>query len=673
MEIKLRAGSYMKVVTITREGDRLFFKFKFNKSLIEEIKSMDGHKWHGFDDVNPRKQWSVKNSARNHFQLAYLAHPDPRDTENPYSWYDKPLVEFSAKPRQCPRCRRRPSPNPSCDLCRGAGEVMPYDHQVTMTRTWLTVNQCEWAAEMGTGKTLAAIMAMEVFNELDCIWVGPRSALHSVMLEFDDWQSKVTPRYYTYDGLKKLVETWPKGKPAPRLVVFDESSKLKNPSAQRTQAAAHLVESMRQEWGMDAKVLLMSGSPAPKAPTDWYSQVEIARPGFLREGSIDKFKHKLAIIKQEKSLTGGNFPKLVSWRDDPRKCNTCGKFADAQQHDMRLMAEGSDCHAFVPSVDEVSRLYRRLKGLVHVVFKKDCLDLPDKVRRTINCTPSQSTLNAAKVIKAAAPSTIQALTLLRELSDGFQYVEEEVGKSQCAKCLGSGEAEEVYDAADPDSCPTPEEFERGCRLSYSEDGEIVQGAPLKLECRMETCSMCGGAGEVAAFKRAAVQVPCPKEDALKDVLEDHDEVGRLVVFAGFTGSVDRCVEIAAKAGWLVIRADGRGWSSTIEGAPKELLQAFQRGHEEYPRVAFVGQPGAAGMGLNLTSSPTIVYWSNDFNAESRIQSEDRCHRAGMSKVRGCTIIDLVHLPSDQYIIDNLREKRRLQDLTLGQFKAAIEI
>ena len=77
------------------------------------------------------------------------------------------------------------------------------------------------------------------------------------------------------------------------------------------------------------------------------------------------------------------------------------------------------------------------------------------------------------------------------------------------------------------------------------------------------------------------------------------------------------------------------------------------------------------MGITLTASPTICYYSNDFNAESRIQSEDRIHRPGMDVNLGATIIDLIHLPSDLLVLKNLQKKRDLQGLTLGEMKQAI--
>lgn len=70
------------------------------------------------------------------------------------------------------------------------------------------------------------------------------------------------------------------------------------------------------------------------------------------------------------------------------------------------------------------------------------------------------------------------------------------------------------------------------------------------------------------------------------------------------------------------------------------------------------------MGLTLTASKFICYYSNDYNAESRQQSEDRIHRAGMDTNVAPTIIDLIHLPTDLMVLENLRNKKDLQHMTL---------
>lgn len=648
--VKMRAGKFYKPVTITRVRDRLEMKFPYSKELLADIKMMEGARWHGFDSP-PRKLWTVADSDRNRFTIAYLS------GQNPYAPYDGPLIEAQTR-RQV------------------------YTHQLDQFRHKITRRYAVIGSEMGTGKTLAAIEAMEWFLQNlgfdDQLWIGPRSALYSVQLEFEKWKSIVRPQFYTYEGLRKLVDQWPSGKPAPRVVIFDEASRLKNPTSQRSQAARHLADAMRREYNRECAIVLMTGTPAPNNPGDWWNLCEVAQPGFIREPNLNKFKERLAIIEMRDGLTGA-YPHLVSWRDSEKKCHKCGQPEEDESHSDYNVALGEGFgHPFKPSVNEVAHLYKRMSGLVMAKFKKDCLDLPEKQYQIRRLKPSQAILNAARLVQAKAPTTIAGLTLLRELSDGFQYTEVESGTVVCPVCRGDRTQEDHYDKNDPDNYPSPQEIAKGYRLIEKMDDfghpidEFDAGLALDMAVRVVACRCCSGTGEIVSYSRDTKQVPCPKEDELKSILDEYSEVGRVVVYGGFTGSVERCVQIAQKCNWSFIRVDGRGWHSDIEGDTLQLLRLFQYAQDRFPRVAFIGQPGAAGMGLNLTASPVICYYSNDFNAESRIQSEDRIHRPGMDKNRGATIIDLVHLPTDEWVLNNLKKKRQLQAMSLGQLKEALE-
>ena len=92
---------------------------------------------------------------------------------------------------------------------------------------------------------------------------------------------------------------------------------------------------------------------------------------------------------------------------------------------------------------------------------------------------------------------------------------------------------------------------------------------------------------------------------------------------------------------------------------------------EAPRICFIGHPQAGGMALTLTAAPTMIFFSNSFSGEDRIQSEGRFHRAGMDVNRSAKIIDLMHLPTDHLVLTNLQKKRKLQSLTLGEVLGAI--
>jgi hypothetical protein len=625
-------------------ADKLNLYFGYTPALIDEIKAMDGARW------NPELRcWQVKNIPRNLFQLDFLA------GRNPYAPYDLPLVDFEST---------RPL----------------FKHQGTLARHALTVRQCIWAAEMGTGKTLAVIEVMEHAGFNDWWYVAPKSALAAVRLELRKWGCRVFPTFLTYDGLKSTLAHWPTGQAPPRGVVFDESSKVKTPQSQRSLAAKHLADNMRAAYGRDAFVILMSGSPAPKSPLDWWMQCEIACPGFLKEGNPDKFRNRLAVVvKKENTVTGGMYPHMVAWRDNPEKCRICGYTREHEYHDTEFaaaMGNSDEAHDFVRGKNEVEYLYERMKGLVVVQFKKDCLDLPEKQYEVITLEPSQSMLNAAKLIEAGAESTIQALTLLRELSDGFQYEKTQDGMESCPACHGRKiikqwvaregvTHEQIQDALALAKAKAVDNEQEG--VEFSQDFEIVPDLFTQVDA---TCLHCGGKGEVPHYIRTMSVVPCPKDEVILDKLDLHEDDGRLIIYGGFTGTLDRVCEVVKKAGWEWIRVDGKGWrnSYTSVTKPEDMLLDFQDTERSLPKLCFVGHPASAGMGLTLTAACETVYYSNDFSGEARIQSEDRTHRPG---TRGTKITDIIHLPSDLMVRENLRKKMELQAMSLGAFKAAM--
>jgi len=183
------------------------------------------------------------------------------------------------------------------------------------------------------------------------------------------------------------------------------------------------------------------------------------------------------------------------------------------------------------------------------------------------------------------------------------------------------------------------------------------------------CPACGGSQEVAKYVRETREVPCPKDAALKLLLEENEEQGRIVIFAGFTGSVDRCERLCREQGWDVVKCDGRGFTVyTHDGAQvtdEEPLD-YWANLEVHPRVAFVAHPESGGMSLTLTEARMAVYWSNSWKPEFRIQSEDRVHRIGADMNKGVLIVDLLHLPSDERVLNVIRANRKLELMTMGE-------
>ena len=80
---------------------------------------------------------------------------------------------------------------------------------------------------------------------------------------------------------------------------------------------------------------------------------------------------------------------------------------------------------------------------------------------------------------------------------------------------------------------------------------------------------------------------------------------------------------------------------------------------------FVGQPRTGGFGLTLTEASTVIYYSNGYDLETRLQSEDRAHRIGQTNK--VTYIDLfVPKTVDEKILKSLRAKINLATQVLGE-------
>lgn len=257
------------------------------------------------------------------------------------------------------------------------------------------------------------------------------------------------------------------------------------------------------------------------------------------------------------------------------------------------------------NLDEIAKLHRRMGNMVGFYRKKDCLDLPDKIYKRVVFPAAPDTLKAAELIKDTSPRAITALIRLRQFSDGF------IKGKKCAGCEGDG---------------------------Y-----------LSIERDKQSCPACDGAGQIAGG-----EFDTPKDEAIREAL--NEDRNRLIIFAGFTQSIDKLVRIAKSENWKTIRLDGRG----VESEFQDPIDEFQS--DNPAKLVYIGHPRAGGISITLTKSDTVIYYSNDFDGAARPQSEDRVHRPGTKT--SPLIIDYLWLPSDTVVLENLMGKRSLQALTM---------
>ena len=454
--------------TLEYKDGRIFF-VKSPYSLKDEIKAMRGSKWHGYEEENPQKIWSVEDCQRNRFQLSFLL------GEEAYAWFDRPLVrhEYTRPLRE---------------------------HQKDLTDAGLTYHYHIFGAEMGTGKTLSAQEVIERSGVDWWFWAGPKTSLPNIKREFRIWSfpfDRFNVEFFTYEGLKPLggrvaarpaISRWPH---------LRRSSRCKNASSQRSQGCQRLADMVRDKFGLEhGFVIEMSGTPSPKSPVDWWSQSEIAWPGFLREGGAKAMEERLAFLVAYDFGDGVPVRKRVGWKDDEKKCAVCGMYREEGPHELDGLIEPDAYHAYKPSKNEVAYLYERLKGLVTIKHKKDCLNLPDKRYRKIICKPTPSLCRVAASIVESAPNAVTGMTLLRELSDGFQYREEQDGMTRCTHCADGT----VFQWSEPDN---PEQVYSAIEAL---DPEIV----ARLVRETIPCPVCGGAKEVPKWNRVTREFRAPR-------------------------------------------------------------------------------------------------------------------------------------------------------------------
>jgi SNF2 family DNA or RNA helicase len=80
---------------------------------------------------------------------------------------------------------------------------------------------------------------------------------------------------------------------------------------------------------------------------------------------------------------------------------------------------------------------------------------------------------------------------------------------------------------------------------------------------------------------------------------------------------------------------------------------------------FVGTPATGGYGITLVQASTVIYYSNGYDLEKRMQSEDRAHRIGQKKK--VTYIDFIAPDTiDEKIRKALRKKINIASKVMGE-------
>lgn len=265
-------------------------------------------------------------------------------------------------------------------------KLPPYAHQLKEFERSKDATYWAYFMEMGTGKTKLAIDGIQYLYDLGKVnrvlilapagvfrnWITteiPKHMIESTYVGYTHRSSQMrsedrakledVENNYDLSIVAANIETLSSAngfawcekfvRGGNTMIIVDESSCIKNTSAQRTKNAIKL--------GKLAKYRrILTGTPVAQSPLDVFGQCEFLQTGVFGFSSFFKFKQFYATYVTV-SYGSRSFPKLTGYRNVNELMGTVARFAS-------------------------------------VVLKKDCLDLPDKVyvERAVELTEEQAAL-----------------------------------------------------------------------------------------------------------------------------------------------------------------------------------------------------------------------------------------------------------------------------------------
>jgi SNF2 family DNA or RNA helicase len=465
-------------------------------------------------------------------------------------------------------------------------KTKPYAHQITALEKSWNKETFAYFMEMGTGKTKVlldnAAMLYDKGKINGILIVAPKGVIKTwheqeIPTHLPDhiesmtilWQANITKKQQEkLDLLFKSevslhilimnVEAFStdKGKTFAdkflnchdTLMVIDESTTIKTPTAKRTKSIILLSQKAKYRR-------IMTGSPVTKNPLDLFSQCQFLDPWLLDFTSYYAFRNRYA---------------------EMRTINISGRQVQVV-NGFKNLAELSD----------------QLKGFSYRVLKEDCLDLPDKIymKRNIKLSPDQ--LKVYDQMKREALATL----------NGKQVT-------------------------------------------------TVNVLTQLMRLHQITC------GHFTADDGSTQPLPNQRITELMDVLDEIE--GKAIIWAHYQYDILAIIKEIVKVHGPESVVDYYGLT------PSDERQDNIRKFQSDPKCRFlIGTPSTGGYGITLTAANTVIYYSNGYDLEKRLQSEDRAHRIGQKK--SVTYVDIMAENTvDEKIVKSLRKKINIASEVLGE-------
>ena len=155
------------------------------------------------------------------------------------------------------------------------------------------------------------------------------------------------------------------------------------------------------------------------------------------------------------------------------------------------------------------------------------------------------------------------------------------------------------------------------------------------------------------------EIKSNRMNELLNILEEVD--GKVIIWANYRFDIKNIQQtLSEKFG-----ADSVAtyYGDTKDRDRQDIVEKFQDKNSSLKY--FVGNPSTGGYGLTLTAAHTVVYYSNSYDLEKRMQSEDRAHRIG--QVNKVTYVDMIAEGTvDEKIVRSLRSKIDIASEVMGE-------
>jgi len=193
-------------------------------------------------------------------------------------------------------------------------------------------------------------------------------------------------------------------------------------------------------------------------------------------------------------------------------------------------------------------------------------------------------------------------------------------------------------------------------VALLESGEMVSAPEIMTRLLRLQQLLCG---YLVTDEGETIPIENNRLTVLLEVVEEME--GKVIIWSRFRHDIMKIADTLK--GIYGAESTVTYFGDTTMAERDEAIARFQN-LEDSTRF-FVSNPQTGGMGLTLHAAKNVVYYSNDFNLESRVQSEDRAHRVGQHNP--VLYVDLVSPNTvDVHIVKTLVNKNKLANITLGE-------